>query len=514
MTRELLPFQQEGVERLLSQRSTLLADEQGLGKTVQVIGMVNADTTIRDVLIVCPLSVALNWQREWLAWSTRDLTVGVATAREWPNTNVVIIHYDALRRHLVPLRSREWDLVVADEAHYLKNPKAQRTQALLGNRRKGLQPVTGRRKIALTGTPIPNRPVELWPILHWLDPGTWHNWRAFVTRYCGGYLDRWGWQVGGATNLRELHSTLLATGMVRRKKADVLDQLPAKRRQLISLPVDAIQDGKRLVRREQELVKALAKLHARQDPDEQALWAADAEGDEVRWRAAIAALSAKVTDEIGELSALRRELGVAKLPLVIEHVNALLESGVPKVVVWAHHRDVLDGLTEGLAEHGVVRIDGNTPGRERQALVDQFQGNPATRVFVGGITAAGTGITLTAASLAVFAELDWVPGHVLQAEDRIHRIGQRDAVLIHDVVIDGTLDAFVAQLLVRKLTVAETAIDGRNPEDGVETPAPVPKPRSSVFDVCHQWSTRLTVIGQRLAARSNGRLVPVLEAPR
>lgn len=159
-----------------------------------------------------------------------------------------------------------------------------------------------------------------------------------------------------------------------------------------------------------------------------------------------------------EMSKVRHDLAVAKAPAVVEHVAEMLDGGVEKVVCWAHHHDVVDALRVGLERFGVVVVTGETPAEDRQAAVDAFQGG-AERVFIGSITAAGVGITLTAASVAVFAELDWVPGNVSQAEDRCHRIGQRDSVLIQHLVVDGSLDAQMVQTIMAKQAVADRVLD-------------------------------------------------------
>jgi SWI/SNF-related matrix-associated actin-dependent regulator 1 of chromatin subfamily A len=149
---------------------------------------------------------------------------------------------------------------------------------------------------------------------------------------------------------------------------------------------------------------------------------------------------------------------------VAEHVLGLLDS-VDKVVVMAHHHDVVDILTEALAEYGVVSLTGRDNQADRQTSIDRFQDHPEVRVFVGSIQAAGIGITLTAASTVVFAELDWVPGNMSQAEDRCHRIGQTDSVLVQHVVLDGSIDARLAKTLVEKQAVITMAID-----DGLVSP--------------------------------------------
>ncbi len=410
----LLPFQRAGVAYALGRKATLIADEMGLGKTPQSIAVANA-TGARSILVVCPLSVKVNWEREIAKWSTADppLTAGHATAREWPKTDVVVTHYDVLSRHEADLRARQWDMVVLDEAHYLKNPKAQRTQAIFG--RKDLPALDAGRKLVLTGTPIPNRPIELYGILRWLGPDIAGSWVRYATRYCAGKQTRYGWDVSGASNLSELQEKLRSTVMVRRRKADVLTELPPKRRQVVPLdPADVEGASEALAAEQEGMAEAVA---AREQARVEAELAKASDDPEV-YRAAVARLSEAQAVELSEMSRLRHDTAVVKAPAVAAHVADLLESGERKVAVWAHHHDVVGILRDRLAGYGVVEITGETPQDQRQAAVDAFQSPDGPRVFIGSITAAGTGITLTAAQTAVFAELDWVPGNVSQAEDR------------------------------------------------------------------------------------------------
>jgi len=446
-----LPYQRAGIAYALGRPGVLIADEMGLGKTIQAIGVVNADETVRSVLIVCPASLKLNWAREWSRWSTRGLTVGIANGA-LPATDVVILNYDILKKHLPAIHARAWDCLILDEAHYLKNPKAQRTQCVLGA--KGVESIKARRRIALTGTPILNRPIEAWPIAHALAPAEFGNWRAFVTRYCGGYQDRYGWNVSGATNLPELQDKLRASIMVRRLKKDVLTELPAKRRQVIELPANGAAGT----------VRAEADAYAAQQDRLTGLRVAvelAKAGDENDYAAAVDRLRAGSMAAFAELSKLRHTTALAKIPHVIEHIRDTLESE-GKLIVFAHHRDVIESLAAEFP--GAAIITGDTPMQSRQDAVDRFQTDPACRLFLGNIQAAGVGLTLTASAHVVFAELDWVPGNITQAEDRCHRIGQTDSVLVQHLVLEGSLDATMARTLVEKQTLIDAALDDERGE--------------------------------------------------
>lgn len=461
---DYLPFQKAGVSWAMSRPAALIADEMGLGKTIQALGVINVDPSINQVLVVCPLSVALNWKRETEKWVTRSLTARVATAQKWPtDANVVIVHWGIVAKHSQSIRSQNWDLIVLDESHYAKNPKASRTKAILGDYQSGVPALTANRKLALTGTPIPNRPIEIQPVLKWLNPAEFGNWMQYARRYCDASQTRFGWDTSGSAHLDELQEKLRSTVMIRRKKSEVLKELPAKSRQVI-----LINPETPALRKALKAERAAAK--AGMDTIEKAQVAAELakSGTETDYAQAVQALRQARLITFQEMSETRHDTAIAKIPEVLEHIRDVLdEQG--KVVVFAHHRDVIKSLESSLKagdkEHepvGVVKIYGGIKPEERQQAVDSFQDDPSTRVFLGSIGAAKEGITLTSASRAVFAELDWVPGNLSQAEDRIHRIGQKDAVTIRHILLDGSLDAKMAQTIVQKQFVLDQALDDQH----------------------------------------------------
>lgn len=244
--REYLPFQKAGIAFALDRPATLIADEMGLGKTIQAIGVMNA-TGADNILVICPASLRLNWRNELKRWLVkRELGIGIATGKSFPADEIVVINYDILAKHRTALRARDWDVVVYDEVHYCKNQKTQRTKEALGYAdKKGVvevPPIPAKRRLLLTGTPILNRPVELWPLLQAMDPQTWRSFFGFAQRYCAATNNGHGWDFSGASNLDDLQRRLRQTIMVRRLKADVLKELPAKRRQLIALPANGLSE--------------------------------------------------------------------------------------------------------------------------------------------------------------------------------------------------------------------------------------------------------------------------------
>jgi SWI/SNF-related matrix-associated actin-dependent regulator of chromatin subfamily A-like protein 1 len=452
---DYLPYQRAGIAYAAPRKDTLIGDEMGLGKTIQAAGVINASPSIRKVLVVCPASLKINWERELRKWLVRPLTIGVANGG-WPMTDVVIVNYDVLRKFDAEIKGVDWDLATFDEAHYAKNAKAQRTQAIFGkwdadSKSWKVAPIRAARRLFLTGTPILNRPKELWTIVHALDrQGLGANWRGFHVRYCAGHQTRHGWDIDGASNLSELNSKLRAAFMIRRLKSEVLTELPAKRRQVIVL--EPSKKARALIERQNALAERVTKA-------KEALQASKASEDPKAFEAAVAALEDASGAAFEEMSALRHEIALAKLPQVIEHVRDALEGSEGKIIVFAHHRDVVDALAKEFADVGAVKLMGGDSADAKQSAVDRFQTDPSCRMFVGSIKAAGVGITLTAATHVVFAEQDWTPGWNQQAEDRAHRIGQRESVLIQYVVLDGSLDAHIAQVNVDKAAIADAALD-------------------------------------------------------
>jgi SWI/SNF-related matrix-associated actin-dependent regulator 1 of chromatin subfamily A len=443
-----LPYQRAGIAYAQARRDTLIGDEMGLGKTVETIGLINAEPSIERVLVICPASLKINWRRELERWLVRPMSIGIANGGAFPDADVVILNYDILAKHRAAINAVQWDLAVLDECHFLKNPKAQRTRLVLGHwdrdEAKRIRPIGARRRLFLTGTPIVNRPVELWPLIQATNPSGLGRigFMRYAARFCDAKKTHFGWDFSGASNLDELQRILRESVMVRRLKADVLTELPAKRRQIMVMPVT--------------------------DPDIRDTLRAELEAYDAYEDAGLK----ERTAAFNKLSDLRHRTALAKVPTALEHIRGMLEE-TDKLVVFAHHHDVIETLRVGLQEYGAVSLTGEDSGRARQEAVDRFQGNPGTRVFIGSIQAAGLGLTLTAAQTVVFVELDWVPGNMTQAEDRLHRIGQTGSVLVQHLVLNDSLDARMRTILVEKQTVLDAALD--NPaEIPAEVPAAIP----------------------------------------
>lgn len=500
-----LPYQKAGIAYTTAHPNALIGDEMGLGKTIQALGSINASPAVKTVLCVVPASLKLNWDRESLKWLTRTFEIFVVdeTKDIIPETaNFVIVNYDLIRGKRIDdpagakapngkvlkiiqgspvhaqLMARSWDMLIVDECHRIKDPKSLQAIAVIGspgNKKKNEPPVRGLkdqagRNIFLTGTPFLNRPIELFPILNALAPQEFDNFFKFAKRYCAAHqTDRGHWDFKGASNLEELQERLRATVMVRRLKKDVLKELPPKRRQVIMLPADGAAKA----------VAAEAKAWAMHEERLQTLRSeadfAHASGDKDAYKAAVDALKAAARIGFEEIAKERRNVAMAKLPKVIEHIEDAFEQGIDKIVIFAHHHDVCNGIYDHFKDVAVKLTGEITSNKLRQEAVDRFQNDPTVKLFMGSIGAAGVGHTLTAASTVLFAELDWVPANVSQAEDRCHRIGQHDQVLVQHLVLNGSLDARMATILVEKQDIADKALD-RDTEIDVPASAPARRP--------------------------------------
>ena len=478
---EYLPYQQAGIayfisayERFPSLGGVCIADDMGLGKSIQAIGIINHATwnnqQIKSVLIICPATLKINWARHCRDWLLRPFTIRIATPQEpfgpstpWhdggdPSLTVTIVNYDIAGRG----NYDGHDLLIMDEAHALKNPEAKRTIAILGRtgspkrQQPPLPGIRARQRLFLTGTPICNRPKELWTIAHacapTFIPSTFF---AYARRYCDAHQGAFGWDFSGASNLGELQQLIRGTFMCRRLKRDVLKQLPPKRRQVIEFP----QSGEtaKIVADERGF---LASLDVARREVRAKIAETKARHDTEGYNAAVARLREIDGVSFRDMSALRKRMAVAKVPHVIAYLDDLLDGSDEKIIVFAHHKAVVDALMAHFGA-GAVKVTGDVAKVEdRMAAVDRFQTDPTCRLFIGNILAAGVGLTLTASATVVFAELDFVPGNVTQAEDRAVRIGQEaDMVNVYHLVVDGSIDAKMAKMIIAKQAVIDRALN-------------------------------------------------------
>ncbi|MFN3481022.1 MAG: SNF2-related protein, partial [Thermodesulfovibrionales bacterium] len=262
---EYLPFQKAGIQYALQRKNTLIADEMGLGKTIQAIGVINAIEGIKNVLVVCPAFLKLNWRNELQRWLVREFDIQIVYSNSFKiagyknggngnNTGTVhIVNYDILEKNLPHIVDRgPYDLLIADESHYLKNQKAKRTKATEQLCKYA------KRRIFLTGTPVTKYPLDLFPTLKMFNHPLSQSWMAYAKRYCAMYEGQFG-KIFGVSNQKELQEKLRATIMVSRRKKDVLTELPEKIRQVIRIELDSIFSP--MIAKEKELVQELKKLH-------------------------------------------------------------------------------------------------------------------------------------------------------------------------------------------------------------------------------------------------------------
>ena len=421
----LYPHQVDGVAFLLGRRRSILADDMGLGKTRQSIVAMTAAVPEGPYLVVCPASVKHNWARE-IALALDDAEVRIVGPEPPPSADFqgwLIVNYDILKRHFEALARQRFRGLVFDEGHYIKNHRSQRS---IYSRRLIAEAAPEPAVHVLTGTPLTNRPRDLFPLLQLVGHSLGRSFLAFAKRYCDGRKNDYGhWMTGGVSNAEEL-SVQLQGIMLRRRKDDVLD-LPPKQRSWIDVDVDAkVRD---------ELHRAVARF-------------LDEERTERGGRLGIAMFSGA-----------RRRLAVAKVPQTLDFVRGAVEQG-EKVILFSCFTHATRRFARALGEL-CVTVTGEVPTPKRPALVDRFQNDDSVRVFVGQIHAAGVGINLTAASQVVFNDLDWVPANHWQAEDRAHRIGQAGTVNVTYMVARKTLEEFVRTVLETKSQLIDDVVEGR-----------------------------------------------------
>jgi superfamily II DNA or RNA helicase len=425
---ELHPFQRAGVRYALERRRTFIADEQGLGKTVQALAALERDGAF-PAIVVCPASMKLMWEREankWLPKRTVALLEG-RTEEGWPEkadeADIVVVNYDILEAHAERLIKRGVQALVLDESHYLKNPGAQRTKAAF-RLVEGLDDNTLR--LALTGTPILNRADELIAQLRVL-----------------GRLKEFGTGAGLSRRFRDpgtddrLHWNLRASCYVRRTKQQVLPQLPDKQRETIPVMLSNERDY-RLA--EQDVITWLRSLPL------------DFKTVESKVAAALRA------EQLVRLNELRQLAARGKLPTALAWIEDFLASG-EALVVFAEHIEI---QKEVLAKFpGALHILGSDSTKARQDAVDAFQRHDGPQLIVCSLKAASQGITLTRASNVAFLELDWTPARHAQAEDRLHRIGQESAVNTWYLLAPDTIDETMSEVLERKKALIGSVTDGQ-----------------------------------------------------
>lgn len=439
----LFPHQVEGVAFLLGRRRSILADDMGLGKTRQSIIALTEAAPEGPWLVVAPASVKRNWAREILAIRPNDSVhvVGPAPLPPAGFRGWVVINYDLLGRHVDGLAAASWEGLVFDEAHYLKNHTSQRSR----HAARLVHAAPGAAVHALTGTPLTNRPRDLFPLLQLVGHPMGRSFLSFAKRYCAAEHNGFGWVTDGASNLEELRVQLHGV-MLRRVKDDVLD-LPPKLRSWVPVPVPE-GSGRRETRRVLETLLAGALGRVRGPEGEEGPARSRRAGGPGQDRLRL----------LADLTKARHAIALAKVPTTIEFVEGILAQG-EKALVFSSYDEPVRRIADRFGA-AAVTLTGATPQARRQEFVDRFQSDPTARVFVANLVAGGVGITLTAARQVVFNDLDWVPANHWQAEDRAYRIGQTGTVNVTYLVGEGTIEEFVASTLHTKSDLIGAVVEG------------------------------------------------------
>jgi SWI/SNF-related matrix-associated actin-dependent regulator 1 of chromatin subfamily A len=413
-----LAHQKEAIEKLTGSKRFILADDMGLGKTTSTI-IAALETGAKKILIVCPASLKINWQREIENYSDRSVYIS-----EGKNFSIehdfVIVNYDILK-NFYDLKDKDnslitqgnFDLIILDEAHYVSNGQAARTKLVNSFSKKC------ERVWLLTGTPMTNRPMNYFNLLSLIESPVSQNWMAYAIRYCQGYQFTAGtrkiWNVTGASNLEELRDRT-SRQVLRRLKTEVLD-LPEK----IITPV--------YLRLKSKLYEGLMGEYYdwyNKNPDE----------------------STSLTVQFSKLMKVRQVIAEEKIKDTIELAENILEQD-KKVIIFTNFTETLNRIAEHFGKQA-VKLDGSTPKPQRQYAVDQFQDNEKIKVFVGNVKAAGVGITLTAAEAVIINDLSFVPGDLAQAEDRAYRYGQKNSVSVYYPIFDNSIEAIIYDMVNQK----------------------------------------------------------------
>ncbi len=421
-----MEHQKEAIEKLVKNKKFILADDMGLGKTTSTI-IAALETGAKKVLIVCPASLKINWQREIANYS--DRTVYIAEGKKFSDEHdFVIVNYDILKnfhdtkdKEKSEIMKINFDLVIMDEAHMISNPQAQRTKIANDIASKS------NRVWLLSGTPMTSRPMNYYNLLNLVDSPVAMNWMAYAKRYCNGFQFSVGkrkvWNVTGASNLEELRERT-STHILRRLKEDVLD-LPEK----IITPVYL-----RLKSKDYE----------------------DLVGEYFDWYDQNPEESSSLTIQFSKLMKVRKVIAQEKINNTIELTENIIEQG-KKVIIFTNFTDTLNQIYNHFGKSAVY-LDGSCSKFHRQNAVDEFQTNDKIKVFVGNLKAAGVGITLTSAEAVIMNDLSFVPAEHSQAEDRSHRIGQKNSTSVYYPLFENTIEGAIYDILNRKKKIISTVM--------------------------------------------------------
>lgn len=480
----LFPFQETGVQFIESRHGrAIIGDEMGTGKTIQALSWLRIHPEARPAICIVPASIKLNWRKEARKWLDKSEQIQIINGRPNGNTKIwgaiIIINYDILidetkkdpknqkKRIFIGygwwkyLKDLSPQVIIIDEMHLIKSNVAARTQAV-----KDLANGTPH-VIAMSGTPIINRPIEFYNAINLVNPTVFPSWYKYASKYCAPKFNGFATEYTGASNTQELHHILTnpETGiMIRRLKKDVLKDLPAKIRSVVPLELENRQEYNRAVENFLGWLERHETDVARDRLTEEQLFATEEEIDQAAKRTGKAAVDraagAEALVAIGKFKQLATR---GKIKAAISWIKDVVEQG-EKIIVFAVHHWVVDQLMKEFGSQA-VRLTGKENQEQRQSAVDRFQNDDSVQVFVGNIKAAGVGITLTASSIVAFMELPWTPGEICQAEDRAHRIGQEQTVNVYYLVAEDTIDEDIAVMLDAKADILGQVLDGKKAKE-------------------------------------------------
>jgi SWI/SNF-related matrix-associated actin-dependent regulator 1 of chromatin subfamily A len=435
-SRPPMEHQKVAIEKLLANNKFILADDMGLGKTTSAV-IAALESGAKKVLIVCPASLKINWDREIKNYSDRKTLI--VEGRKWGSTfDFYIINYDIIKNYHTTDKSEDsddykllvnegFDLAIVDEAHYISNTTANRTR-LLNDVLSKIPTVW-----LLTGTPMTSRPINYFNLLKIVDSPLTLNWQTYVKRYCKGFQFKVGnrkvWNTSGASNLDELRERTKPY-VLRRMKTDILD-LPEK----IITPI---------------FVELNSKMYEEEMDDFTRISSENRDKETL-----------SVT--LNRLMKVRQLISYEKIPYTCELIDRCIEQD-KKVIVFTNFTMTLDMLHEKYKKNSVI-LDGRMSKERRQEAVDRFQNESKIKIFISNIVAGGVGITLTAAEVVVMNDLSFVPAHHSQAEDRAYRYGQKNSVLVYYPVFENTVEKIIYNILQRKKGVIDQVMgDGEYSE--------------------------------------------------
>lgn len=448
--RTLYEHQKEGIKFLLSRNGCLLADDMGLGKTIMSI-IAALESGAERILIVCPASVKINWEREIHYLQCYDTKI--IDGKRWEQAKFTIINYDLLKNfHEIPgknfseddlcwdnqhIVNSNFDLCIIDEAHYLKNPNSIR-----GSIMKDICTSYGIEKVwLLSGTPVANRPMDFYNLLKLIKSPLADNWKFYVQRYCEGRQitttlkngrKKKIWLTNGASNLDEL-ALKTKNLYLRRLKTDISD-MPEK-----------------------NISPVYHNLNKKQRKNYENLW------EEYLDERAKQKKRGIPPKDMVELGLLRKFVAMEAIPLTIDMAENIIEQG-NKVIIFTNFTDELMEFDKYFGNKCVIHY-GEMSDKEKQRSVDSFQQNDNIKVFIGNIKSAGVGITLTEATYVIFNSFSWVPGNNEQAEDRSYRIGQKNNVTVYYQLFNNTVSTIMWGTVKKKQSVIDSIINTKQIDD-------------------------------------------------